>query len=141
MRAWLAHADVHRIAVFADARDEGLAKAYIKHYGFRLWVRREHRRPIGRAASWATPPYDAERRSWPAFTRRVAPVVVATPVAGVRYSWLVRVTPLPKRESWVYLCWSVQAHLRPLAATVSFTTRWSRHTVSGSSGPLSSSTS
>ncbi len=39
MRAWLAHADVHRIAVFADARDEGLAKAYIKHYGFRLSVR------------------------------------------------------------------------------------------------------
>jgi hypothetical protein len=40
MRAWLAHADVHRIAVFADARDEGLAKAYIKHYGFRLWAPR-----------------------------------------------------------------------------------------------------
>jgi len=36
MRAWLAHADVHRIAVVADARDEGLAKAYIKHYGFRF---------------------------------------------------------------------------------------------------------
>ncbi len=71
----------------------------------------------------------------------LSPVVVATPVAGVRYSWLVRVTPLPKRESWVYLCWSVQAHLRPLAATVSFSTRWSRRTVSGSSGPLSSSTS
>ena len=36
MRAWLAHADAHRIAVVADARDEGLAKAYIKHYGFRF---------------------------------------------------------------------------------------------------------
>jgi len=36
MRAWLAHADAYRIAVVADARDEGLAKAYIKHYGFRF---------------------------------------------------------------------------------------------------------
>jgi len=36
MRAWLAHADAHRIAVIADARDVGLAKAYIKHYGFRF---------------------------------------------------------------------------------------------------------
>ncbi len=36
MRAWLAHADAHRVAVVADARDEGLAKAYIKYYGFRF---------------------------------------------------------------------------------------------------------
>jgi len=36
MRAWLAHADAHRIAVVADARDEGLAKVYIKYYGFRF---------------------------------------------------------------------------------------------------------
>jgi len=36
MRAWLAHADAHRMAVVADARDEGLARAYIKHYGFRF---------------------------------------------------------------------------------------------------------
>jgi len=36
MRAWLAHAGAHHIAVVADARDEGLAKAYIKHYDFRF---------------------------------------------------------------------------------------------------------
>jgi len=43
MRAWLAHADAHRIAVVADARDEGLAKAYIKHYGFRFAESTDHR--------------------------------------------------------------------------------------------------
>ena len=43
MRAWLAHADAHHIAVVADARDEGLAKAYIKHYGFRVAESTDHR--------------------------------------------------------------------------------------------------
>lgn len=34
MRAWLVHAAAHHIAVLADARDEELAKTYIRRYGF-----------------------------------------------------------------------------------------------------------
>lgn len=34
MRAWLMHADAHHIAVVANADDEGLAKTYIRQYGF-----------------------------------------------------------------------------------------------------------
>jgi len=36
MRAWLAHADAHNIAVVADARNKKLAGKYIDNYGFQL---------------------------------------------------------------------------------------------------------
>ena len=39
----MAHADAHRMAVVADARDEVLAKAYIKHYVFRFAESTDHR--------------------------------------------------------------------------------------------------
>ena len=43
MRAWLAHADAHNIAVVADARNKTLAKKYIDNYGFQLVEHTRHR--------------------------------------------------------------------------------------------------